>query len=240
MYRSARRDLAPQFRKLSLYQLDKSGVFCKACRMASKQADYSPTAVPSRRDEIVDAAIPVFLRFGYKKASMDAVAAAANLSRQTVYLHFPGKEALFSAVVDKLCESTNEVARAALWRSGLALEQQLLAAFDETMPRESLHLLSELLDTAKELVPQSVADIDAQMVSEVSARLHEALGRKDWPVPGGTVEQAAQVLQATSYGLKQQTGNRSDYLAGIQSAIALVLTAGGLTSHPRQQKGQQP
>ncbi len=207
--------------------------------MASKQADYKRTAAPTRRDEIVEAAIPVFLRFGYKKASMDAVAAAANLSRQTVYLHFPGKEALFSAVVDKLCESTNEVASAALWRSGLALEQQLLAAFDETMPRESLQLLSELLDTARELVPQSVADIDAQMISEVSARLHEALGRRDWPVPGGTVDQAAQVLQATSYGLKQQTGNRTDYLAGMQSAIGLVLTAGGLTTHPRHRKGQQ-
>jgi AcrR family transcriptional regulator len=209
--------------------------------MASKEVDNSPTAVPTRQDEIVDSAIPVFLRFGYKKASMDAIAAAANLSRQTVYLHFPGKEALFSAVVDKLCQSTSQVAHAALWRAGLALDEQLLAAFDETMPRESLQLLSELLNTAKALVPQSVADIDARMASEVSARLHDALGRKRWPVAGVTVEQAAQVLQATSYGLKQQTDSRADYLAGMQSAIGLILTAGGLasTSHPRQRKEQQ-
>jgi AcrR family transcriptional regulator len=209
--------------------------------MASKQVDHSRTAVPTRRDEIVDAAIPIFLRFGYKKASMDAVAAAANLSRQTVYLHFPGKEVLFRAVVDELCQSTRRVAHDALWRAGLSLEEQLLAAFDETMPRESLQLLSELLDTAKALVPQSVADIDAQMVSEVSARLHEALGRKHWPVPGVTVEQAAQVLQATSYGLKQQTGSRTDYLAGMRSAIGLMLMAGGLASasRPRNRKEQQ-
>jgi AcrR family transcriptional regulator len=192
--------------------------------------DSSRTAAAARQDEIVDAAIPVFLRFGYKKASMDAVAAAASLSRQAVYLHFPGKEALFHAVVGKLSQLTGQAAHAALWRPGLTLEEQLLAAFDETMPRESMQLLSELLATAEALFPQSVADIDAQIVSEISARLHDALGRRHWPVPGVTVEQAAAVLQATSYGLKQQTSSRTGYLGGMQAAIGLILAAGGLAS----------
>jgi AcrR family transcriptional regulator len=194
------------------------------------EGDSSRTAAPARQGEIVGAAIPVFLRFGYKKASMDAVAAAAGLSRQAVYLHFPGKEALFKAVVGQLCQSTGQAARAALRRPGLTLEGQLLAAFDETMPHESMQLLAELLATAKALFPQSVADIDAQIVSEVSARLHDALSGRPWSTPGVTVEQAAEVLQATSYGLKQQTSSRTDYLAGMQSAIALILAAGGLAS----------
>jgi AcrR family transcriptional regulator len=194
---------------------------------------------PTRQDEIVDAAIPIFLRFGYKKASMDAVAAAANLSRQAVYLHFLNKEALFGAVVDSLGQATRQAARVALWREGLTLDQQLLAAFDETMPHESLELLAELLSTARELFPQSVADIDAVVVQEVTARLQGALGRRRWPVPGVTVEEAANVLQATSYGIKQQTDSRDGYLEGMQSAIVLVLAAGGLmpsTSHPRSTK----
>jgi AcrR family transcriptional regulator len=198
--------------------------------MDLNEADSSRTAVPARQDEIIDAAIPVFLRFGYKKTSMDAVAAAAHLSRQAVYLHFPGKEALFSAVVGKLSQATGQAAHDALWRAGLTLDEQLLAAFDETMPPESMQLLSELLATAKALFPQSVTDIDAQIVSEISTRLHDALGRQHWPVLGITVEQAAQVLQATSYGLKQQTSSRTDYLAGMQAAIGLILAAGGLTS----------
>ena len=194
---------------------------------------------PTRQDEIVDAAIPIFMRFGYKKASMDAVAAAANLSRQAVYLHFSNKETLFGAVVDTLGQTTREAAHVALWREGLALDQQVLAAFDETMPHESLELLSELLSTARELFPQSVADIDAVVVQEVTARLQGALGRRRWPVPGVTVERAADVLQATSYGIKQQTDSRTEYLQGMQSAIVLVLAAGGLmpsTSHPRSTK----
>lgn len=198
--------------------------------MDANRDDSSRTAAAARQDEIVDAAIPVFLRFGYKKASMDAVAAAAGLSRQAVYLHFPGKEALFHAVVGKLSQATGQAAHDALWRAGLTLEEQLLAAFDETMPHESMQLLSELLATAKQLFPQSVTDIDAQIVSEISARLHDALGPRRWPVPGVTVEQTAEVLQATSYGLKQQTSSRADYLGGMQSAIGLVLAAGGLAS----------
>jgi AcrR family transcriptional regulator len=196
--------------------------------MPVSEVDQSEVVTATRQDEIVNAAVPVFLRFGYKKASMDAVAAAANLSRQAVYLHFSNKEELFSAVVNSLCKSTRDIAHVALWRPGLNLDEQLVAAFDETMPAESMQLLSELLATAKELVPQSVADIDALVAQEVSARLQDALGKRQWPVEGVTVEQAAEVLQATSYGLKQQTDKRNDYLVGMRSAIGLVLTAGGL------------
>ena len=50
--------------------------------MASSDVEQRQGGTPSRQDAIVEAAIPVFLRFGYKKASMDAVAAAADLSRR--------------------------------------------------------------------------------------------------------------------------------------------------------------
>ena len=143
------------------------------------------------------------------------------------------KEALFAAVVNSLCQSTRQAAHVALWRDGLTLDKQLLAAFDETMPHESMELLSELLATARELVPQSVEDIDRLVVQEVSTRLHDALGNHQWPVPGVTIEQAANVLQATSYGIKQQTASRDEYLLGMQSAISLTLAAGGLMPSPR-------
>ena len=43
----------------------------------------------------------LFLRFGYRKTSMDDIARAAGVSRQALYLWFPNKEALFCAVVDR-------------------------------------------------------------------------------------------------------------------------------------------
>jgi AcrR family transcriptional regulator len=214
--------------QLSKLDLTDNVKYVNVVNMTSNQPNSTEIPGTARRNEIVDAAVPVFLRFGFKKTSMEAVAAAAGISRQALYLHFPNKESMFSAVVDGLGQLTGRVAHIALWRPGLTLEQQLLAVFDETMPRESPELLAELLVTAKDLVPHSVVDIDAQMVAEISTRLHFALVNTEWAVPGVSVEEAAQILQATSYGLKQQSGNRADYLSGMKSAISLVLKAGGL------------
>lgn len=52
---------------------------------------------------IVDAATRVFLGQGYGAASMDAIAAEAAVSKQTVYSHFGSKEALFEAIIQGKC-----------------------------------------------------------------------------------------------------------------------------------------
>lgn len=51
-----------------------------------------------RRDEIVDAARRVFFDKGLVAATMDEIAEAAELSKATLYLHFPSKEDLYLAV----------------------------------------------------------------------------------------------------------------------------------------------
>ena len=54
---------------------------------------------PAKRQAIRDAARRVFLAQGYAGTSVDAIAAAAGVSKQTIYNHFGDKEALFRAVV---------------------------------------------------------------------------------------------------------------------------------------------
>ena len=56
----------------------------------------------ARREQIVDAAIGVFLRYGYARATMGDIAEAAGLTRPTLYVSFPDKEQIFTAVVDKM------------------------------------------------------------------------------------------------------------------------------------------
>ena len=56
-----------------------------------------PTEISAARHEsLLQAAFGVFLRYGYKKTSMDDLARAAGLSRQGLYLHFANKDALFN------------------------------------------------------------------------------------------------------------------------------------------------
>ena len=52
-----------------------------------------------KRHAILEAARVVFLRKGYGGATMDEVAAAAAVSKQTIYKHFADKERLFTAIV---------------------------------------------------------------------------------------------------------------------------------------------
>lgn len=56
-----------------------------------------------KRQAILSAAFHQFLEKGYAAASLEAVAAAAGVSKMTVYGHFQDKATLFGAVVAKGC-----------------------------------------------------------------------------------------------------------------------------------------
>jgi len=69
------------------------------------------------RDRLVSTARDLFAERGYEGTSIEAVLAAAGVKRGSLYHHFPGKEALFDAVLDGLlrdiADSTEAAARAA-------------------------------------------------------------------------------------------------------------------------------
>lgn len=55
---------------------------------------------PGKRRAIIDAARHVFLRNGFTDTSVDAIAAEAGVSKQTIYNHFGDKKSLFTAVIE--------------------------------------------------------------------------------------------------------------------------------------------
>ncbi len=55
-----------------------------------------------RTDQIADAALRLFARYGYKRSSMDDIAREAGLAKATLYLHFKGKDDVFRAMLDLL------------------------------------------------------------------------------------------------------------------------------------------
>lgn len=59
---------------------------------------------PAKRAAILEAARTLFLQHGFDGVSMDQIAAAATVSKLTVYSHFGDKEKLFSAAVTSYCE----------------------------------------------------------------------------------------------------------------------------------------
>jgi TetR/AcrR family transcriptional regulator, mexJK operon transcriptional repressor len=67
--------------------------------MASTRARGAETRTGRKRRAILAAATTLFLREGYQATSMDQIAAAASVSKQTVYKQFADKESLFREIV---------------------------------------------------------------------------------------------------------------------------------------------
>ncbi|MFL9865724.1 TetR/AcrR family transcriptional regulator [Paraburkholderia fungorum] len=67
-----------------------------------------------KRSAILDGAKTVFLREGFGLATMDDVASAAGVGKQTVYRHFKSKEALFVGLVSTMCAQEGALLASAL------------------------------------------------------------------------------------------------------------------------------
>jgi AcrR family transcriptional regulator len=70
---------------------------------------FVTTTRVDKRRAILDAAAPIFGDHGYERASVDAIAAAAGVSKPTIYSHFGGKEQLFrESVADSAVQQNAE------------------------------------------------------------------------------------------------------------------------------------
>ena len=64
--------------------------------MAKKAGEPRPAHRPSRREEIIDAALRVFSREGYTAASVEDIAQESGVAATAIYYHFGGKDELFN------------------------------------------------------------------------------------------------------------------------------------------------
>src|SRR5258705_3803153 len=115
------------------------------------------------RDRILDAAMHVFRRHGFRRSSIEQAAEAAGLTRTRLFPQFKSKEALFRAVIEQVHESAmaGEMAAAeAKEKAGGNLAdiliaqitgrlRQIIASFDGSSHVEEL--FSEHLVQARDL-----------------------------------------------------------------------------------------
>jgi AcrR family transcriptional regulator len=98
--------------------------------MASTTKQTQPAHRPSRRNDIIDAAIRLFARKGFVDAAISDVAEEADVVVTAVYYHFSGKEELFSAAVHRVFESISEVVAQARAADAPADNESLGAVID--------------------------------------------------------------------------------------------------------------
>ncbi|MEM9759415.1 MAG: TetR/AcrR family transcriptional regulator [Pseudomonadota bacterium] len=89
-----------------------------------KTATCRLTLSQRKRLDILAAARAEFLEAGFRDTSMDRVAQRAEVSKRTVYNHFPSKEALFTAIASQFMEELRQAISVAYDPERL-LEEQL-------------------------------------------------------------------------------------------------------------------
>jgi AcrR family transcriptional regulator len=86
----------------------------------------APAHRPSRRDEIVAAAVRVFGRTGLADAGVQDIAEEAGVAPTAVYYHFSGKEELFGLALRRVLDGINAVVEE-VRPDGMPLDGEALA-----------------------------------------------------------------------------------------------------------------
>ncbi|MFW6154214.1 MAG: TetR/AcrR family transcriptional regulator [Planctomycetota bacterium] len=77
-------------------------------------------------DRILDVAAGLFLQYGYKRTTVEDIAAAAGIAKGSVYLHFKSKDDVFGAVSRRMCRRVLDMMRREADAGG-SVEQRLKA-----------------------------------------------------------------------------------------------------------------
>jgi AcrR family transcriptional regulator len=186
-------------------------------------ARTSPVPAPDdvRRRHLLDVALATFLRFGFRKTSMEEVARAAGMSRQGLYLHFPTKDELFGEVVRHGLATGLDAAHAELRNSAATLEARLLGAFDAWIGRFVGMAGGEVVDLQEAIVQYGplIAEHDEQFVDAVARVLRASPVATACKPAGITARQLADTLVATARGLKHSCRTQPEFRERM--AIAL-------------------
>jgi AcrR family transcriptional regulator len=186
----------------------------------------------ARRRKLLDAALTVFLRYGFRKTSMDEVARAAQVSRQGLYLHYATKEELFRATVQHTLEGALAAATAALADSSLRLEVRLVRAFDETTGRFVGMLgpgASDLTEVGGDIIAPLVSDFDTQFLEALTRALRASGLMAAYKASGLTARQLSDTLQATARGLKHGCASREAFVERMTVAVRAMCVPLGET-----------
>ena len=170
------------------------------------------------RERVLRAATNSFLARGYA-SSVDEIARRAGVAKQTVYSHFPSKDALFKAVAHDLAQSVlveleGGDLRASLLRFALAYRGRALGAQGIATFRTLLPEVPRFKAIARSMYADTVGSMVERLAEYLGAAMREGRLRRDDPVL------AAEMLLSM--------------LAGIDRVKRLFCVANGIENDARR------
>ena len=173
-------------------------------------------------NEQLIAAFQTFLRYGFKKTSMEDLARAMGVSRQALYKKYGSKEAILELVTKSLVEASAEAALAALTAKNLTLGEQIFQALEQWVGQHVEPMRSS--PHSGEVLAMTDHSADSP-IKVLEARLREAFERRlKTERPELAAAEVTYTLFAASYGLLYKAQDHAEYESGMRR----VLNAFGL------------
>jgi AcrR family transcriptional regulator len=187
-----------------------------------------PASVDEKKNShLLDTAMEVFMRFGFKKTSMAEVAVAAGLSRQGIYFHYPTKEALFRAMMIHLVRTMREKVATVMAEKGESLEMRLLTAFDVTMGRYVGKMSTDAFDLAEAtetLAGDLFETASEDLLTLLATAIDDAtLSDHSVGTPKVSSRDRAAAIFAASCGLKHKADTSEEFRREMLVAIRVAL-----------------
>lgn len=130
------------------------------------------------REKILDFALEKFFKEGFYKTSMDAIASELRMSKKTIYKHFPSKEDIINATVNKFTSIVSEKI------------ENIISAKDDSLSK-AFHLFDTMGSVAMKLSDSWVKDLQIHM-PELWHKIDEFRTKRANAVLGSIIKQGQQ------------------------------------------------
>ena len=189
------------------------------------------SSVDDKRQRILAAALVLFGRYGFRRTSVDLIAAEAGIAKGTLYAAFPSKEDVFRGACELVADTILARARAALEhpttqaRLAALLEAKFVYLYD--LLHASPHA-AELLASQTALGADVIEPADSSYRALISDVLEAAqfagdvdLGRAGFAEPAA----AAAYLIRAGHGADQAADDAATHRANLHEAVRVFWAA---------------
>ncbi|WP_242126600.1 TetR/AcrR family transcriptional regulator [Sphingobium sp. Sx8-8] len=187
----------------------------------------------SRADQIIAATRALFVRYGYRRTSVDDIAREAGVAKATLYLHFSGKEEMFREMIARF-QRFQEERCAAAEAMDAPVEARVIALIDAAYGTtlewfENTAHIEELRTVAVQEIALPVDESARQLGRRLARMIERAedAGELRPPAVGRSPQEVARVLLFAAYGAKHATdATLAGFRAALPGIVRLIL--GGL------------
>ena len=200
-----------------------------------RRADAKAESTAPKREAIVDAAARLFARYGFRRTSMDLLAAEAQVAKPTLYAYFDDKDAVFRAVVDHVMTQVVSGARAAAARKGSIADRlagALAAKF--TFLHELVHTsphAAELLDSQGALGADLVERHDRDVRRVLAGLVEEGVAAGELDLADLSSASLVEILLRAGHGAGWGAPTTAAHKRHLTELVRLIV--GGLEPRRR-------